>query len=137
MTPIRDEAEAREHFAERYGRDPSGAVDEVERAVIGAVWGANGYTTLAQADRLAERLQLRPGQRLLDLGAGRGWPGLYLARGSGAHVASSDLTFEGLRAGRARARREGVSAAAVVASGRRLPFAEGSFDAVVHTDVLC
>jgi hypothetical protein len=32
----------------------------IERAVIGGDWGANGYTTMAQARLLAGELALRP-----------------------------------------------------------------------------
>jgi hypothetical protein len=34
---------------------------------------------MAQADTLARELHLSAADRLLDLGTGRGWPGLYLA----------------------------------------------------------
>src|SRR5205807_6531345 len=69
-----------EQFAERYRVGQTDDTRAVERIVIGGDWGANGYTTMAQADRLAEVLDLRPGKVLLDVGSGRGWPGLYLSR---------------------------------------------------------
>jgi ubiquinone/menaquinone biosynthesis C-methylase UbiE len=49
------------------------------------------------------------------------------------------IISEGLKTARRRAAAEGIGerATAVVASARRLPFAHESFDAVVHTDVLC
>jgi hypothetical protein len=75
----RDERDALEHFEERYAVPDSAVTAEIERRVIGAVWGANGYTTLDQADELARRLALGPGRRVLDVGTGRGWPGLYFA----------------------------------------------------------
>jgi cyclopropane fatty-acyl-phospholipid synthase-like methyltransferase len=46
---------------------------------------------MAQADTLAGELRLSAGDRLLDLGSGRGWPGLYLAASSGCQVVPSDL----------------------------------------------
>jgi cyclopropane fatty-acyl-phospholipid synthase-like methyltransferase len=102
-------------------------------------WGANGYTTLAQADVLGRQLGLRPGIQLLDLGAGRGWPGLYLAAATGCQVVLADMPIEGLQAAAARAQREKLAARAapVAASARRLPFTSDAFDAIVHTDVLC
>lgn len=55
---------------------PLGEVAErVERMVIGADFGADGYTTRTQADELARHPDLRPGVRLLEVGSGRGWPG--------------------------------------------------------------
>ena len=137
MTRI--ERETAEHFAERYRIAPAEVSRQVELAVIGADWGANGYTTAAQADLLGRELALRPGVRVLDLGAGRGWPGLYLAATTGCQVVLSDVPIDGLRTAAARAARETLRArpGLVAASARGLPFAPASFDAVVHTDVLC
>lgn len=139
MTRSRDEQEATTWFRERYGRAPSDAARVLERIVIGGDFGANGYTTVAQADLIAERLHLREGDRLLDVGSGQGWPGLYLAKVTNCSVVLTDLPEEGLRTARERAAVEGIGdrARAVVASARRLPFDHQSFDAIVHTDVLC
>lgn len=133
-----DELRAREEFADRY-RVPRGpANDEVERAVLGSDLGANGYTTLAQADRLIELISAGPGSRLLDLGAGRGWPGLHIASAAGCEVVLTDPAVEGLAHALRRAERDGSSSVRLVASsGGWLPFGAGSFDAVVHTDVIC
>jgi len=135
----RQERETRDRFAERYAGEAAEVVRAVEEIVIGGDWGANGYTTRAEADRLGVLLGLDAGSSLLDLGAGRGWPGLYLAAATGCRVTLTDVPMEGLRHAVARARAEGVStrAVAVVASARWLPFRVSAFDAVVHTDVLC
>jgi ubiquinone/menaquinone biosynthesis C-methylase UbiE len=134
-----DEREIGKRFAERYRAPAAEVTREIETAVIGAAWGANGYTTVSQADVLARALALGDGARLLDIGAGRGWPGLYLAATTRCDVTLADLPPEGLSSAMARARSEqlGPRARAVVASARRLPFGRGSFDAIVHTDVLC
>ena len=49
------EQEARA-FADRYRQERVDIVREIEQRVIGGDWGANGYTTVAQADDLAEQL---------------------------------------------------------------------------------
>jgi len=138
-TLSRDEADAGATFRERYGRPASDATRELERLVIGGDFGANGYTTVEQAELLAQRLDLRAGDRLLDVGSGRGWPGLYLAKVTGSSVVLTDIPEEGLATARRRAAVEGVAerSQAVVSSARRLPFKIESFEAVVHTDVLC
>lgn len=139
MPRTNDERDARAHFEDRYRIKGNAAAAAVEQTVIGAVWGANGYTTLVQADQLAEHLQLGPGDRLLDVGTGRGWPALYLAQSTGCSVVGTDLPLAALQSARRRAKREEVDdrTALVIASGAALPFRTGEFDAVVHTDVLC
>ena len=136
---VKDELQARALFQERYGNRPSPAACQIEQRVIGGDWGANGFTTMAQADALARGLGLSAGDRLLDLGTGRGWPGLYLAARTGCRVVLADLPLEGLRVAADRAVEEGLAArTGVVASAASgLPFRAGSFDAVIHTDVLC
>ena len=128
-----------ERFAERYRVVPSDTARLIEQAVIGGDWGANGYTTMAQADRLATELGLGPDSVLADIGCGRGWPGLYLAARTGCKVVLSDVPKEALRIAKRRAVSEELEprATVVCASAVQLPFASGSFDAIVHTDVLC
>lgn len=139
MSLSRDERDAASTFAARYGRESSDATIELERRVIGGDFGANGYTTVAQADFLAEQLELEPAKWLLDIGAGRGWPGLYLTKRTGCSTVVTDLPHEGMRAATQRAEAEQMAdqARAVVASARRLPFRRSAFDAIVHADVLC
>lgn len=134
----RYERETRVEFAQRYRYGQAEVLATIERAVIGGAWGASGYTTLAQADELARRLDLDPSKKLLDIGAGQGWPGLYLAKKTGCEVALTDLPWEGLRSATDRSRAEGIrTVGAIVCSARRLPFVRRSFDALSHTDVLC
>jgi cyclopropane fatty-acyl-phospholipid synthase-like methyltransferase len=138
MRSSEDERRALADFAERYTVPPDDVLQAVERRVIGASWGSTGFTTVAQAEHLAARLELSAGKRLLDVGTGRGWPGLYLAERTGCEVVLSDLPMEGLLHARRQAARAGISSlGAVVASARYLPFAKESVDAIVHTDVLC
>lgn len=135
----RDERATRTDFAQRYALPAVDANARIERDVIGAVWGANGYTTVAQADELGRRLQLGAGSRLLDVGTGRGWPGLYLAKQSGCSLVGTDMPVEGLIVATRRARDERVDhrASFAAAAGAAQPFRGASFDAIVHTDVLC
>ena len=133
------EREANERFTQRYGEERGDLLHSIELAVIGADWGANGYTTVIQADELSAMLELRAGSMVLDIGAGRGWPGLYMAAATGCSVVLTDVPIEGLAFARERSLREGVDDRAwqVNATGRDLPFPAETFDAVVHTDVLC
>lgn len=135
--PIREEAATTERFRAGYSLDAA-ATAELERFVLGADYGASGYTTVAQADLLADVLQLRGSDRLLDVGAGCGWPGLYLAARTGCAAVVTDLSRLAIQRAQRRIQADGLaSSCALVASARRLPFAAHSFDAIVHADTLC
>jgi hypothetical protein len=102
---VRDEAQAQALFQECYRNTPSLLAGQIERRIIGGDWGANGFTTMAQADTLARELGLSAADRLLDLGTGRGWPGLYLAAKTGCRVVLADPPLEGLPPRRSPPRR--------------------------------
>jgi len=133
------ERAAADRFAQRYGERHGEAGRAIERDVIGVNVGLNGFTTVTQANRLARELRLRPRMRLLDLGAGNGWPGLHLASTTGCRVVMADLPRPALVKASARARRERLArrSNAVQATATALPFARESFDAIVHADVMC
>lgn len=135
----RDEIEARAAFTERYTATRTDLHQRIEQAVIGADFGAIGYTTVEQANRLADLLELDATHRLLDIGAGRGWPGVHLAVKTGCAVMLTDLPVEGLREGLVRGAAEGLGdrVRAVAATAGQLPFPDGTFDAAIHTDVTC
>jgi demethylmenaquinone methyltransferase/2-methoxy-6-polyprenyl-1,4-benzoquinol methylase len=75
---------------------------------------------------VARALDLRPGQRVLDLAAGTATSSAALAR-SGADVVGCDFSLGMLQVGR-RAAHEGVEL--VAGDALSLPFADDSFDAV-------
>ncbi len=102
------------------------------------IWSKNSPTS-KQADQLGPLLELGPSSVLLDVGAGCGWPGLYLSTTFGCAVISTDPITEGASVARDRISSDGLGARALalVATGEQLPIRTGSIDAVVHTDVLC
>ena len=119
------------------GRSP--VMRELERSVCGCDYGSNGGTTRREADQVAGLLDLEPGSRLLELGAGSGWPGLYIAQLVACDVVLVDIPVTSLGTARDRAIADKLSERCqfVAADAAQLPFADGSFDAVSHTDLLC
>jgi ubiquinone/menaquinone biosynthesis C-methylase UbiE len=117
----------------------SAAMLDLERDVCGCDYGGTSWTTCREAERIIELLEVRPGLKLLDVGAGSGWPGLYLAHRTGCDVVLVDLPLTALRTAleRATADRMTERCDIVVADGAALPFKDASFDAVSHSDVLC
>jgi ubiquinone/menaquinone biosynthesis C-methylase UbiE len=128
-----------EGFRQEYSRPQSDSERQVERTVLGHEVGLNGYTTVEQAQALSDSLHLTPRSRVLDVGAGRGWPGLHLARSSRCNLLSTDVPLSAMLEARAVFEEQGLreNTEVVVADGRGLPFSPESFDAVVHADVLC
>jgi SAM-dependent methyltransferase len=107
------------------------AVEEVgpESAVAAGCRGSGSPEALRW---LARSLDLQPGMRLLDSGAGVGGPAELAAR---EHGVSPVLVDPMLGACRAAARLFGRPVA--VSAGERLPFPEAAFDAAWSLGVLC
>ena len=128
----------RKRWEALYGRELSEAELAVEREVFGTAEGIWSYTTLEQADALGRKLDLRAEQLVLDIGSGRGWPSLYLARTTGCSVVATDLPAGSPHLAARRATRDGVASryASLRCSATHLPFRPHAFDAVIHTDVL-
>ncbi len=128
-----------ERFTQDYRLGQAGIMRAIERRVCGCDYGGTSWTTRGEARRLGELLGLEPGRRLLEVGAGSGWPGLYLAGTSGCDTVLMDMPIAGLRIAAARAAADGLAQTcrAAVADGAALPFETGCFDAILHSDVLC
>ncbi|WP_037364413.1 methyltransferase domain-containing protein [Nakamurella lactea] len=94
-----------------------------------------GPNPLWQLEDLLPDLALQPGQRVLDLGSGKGATSVFLARECGATVVAADLWVSAAEA-TDNFVAAGVSdlVTAVNADVRSLPFADGEFDAVVSID---
>lgn len=133
------ERERREHFEQKYAGPKSAGARDVERAVLGGEVGLDGYTTIEQAQVLGSHLALASHARLLDIGAGRGWPGSSIAAASMCRLVASDRPINALKDAQHYFTRAGIQskAAAVSADGLALPFRSHSFDAVGHADVFC
>src|ERR1700675_2617216 len=68
----------------------------------------DGYITRSELREMVDRLHLGPGQKIADLGCGRGGPGQWIAGATGAALVGIDFSAVALVEARARARRLGI-----------------------------
>jgi len=134
-----EEIAKRDSFDQTYVRSQCPAILSIERRVCCCDYGGYSCTTRDEAHQMAMLLGLQPGTRLLDVGAGAGWPGLYFAKETGCDAVLMDLPLSGLLAATKRAAQDRISdhCRVAVADGSRIPFRDSSFDAVSHSEALC
>ena len=91
-----------------------------------------GTTLQIVGEQLAEAVDLRAGECVLDVAAGNGNATLAAARRF-ARVTSTDYVPSLLEKGRQRAAAEALQVAFQVADAENLPFGDGAFDVVLST----
>src|SRR5689334_17477944 len=114
------------------------AVDfEAIKARQQAMWASGDFAVIGTTlqivgELLCEAVDLRSGERVLDVAAGNGNASLAAARRF-AQVTSTDYVPALLERGRIRAEADGVEIAFETADAEALPYADGSFDVVLSS----
>jgi len=102
-----------------------------------ATWASGNYGTIGTrlqivGEQLTEALDLRAGERVLDVAAGNGNATMAAARRY-AQVTSTDYVPDLLNQSEARAKANGLEIKYQIADAESLPFADGSFDVAIST----
>jgi SAM-dependent methyltransferase len=127
-----------------------GVFGEPESAVAARVWAQvladeypaelapYSYTTRSELALLADEVRVGPGDLLVDVGSGRGGPGLWVAACTGADYMAVDITDAGLAEVRLRADRLGIGGRVRTERGafETLPLSDGEAAAVMSIDAL-
>jgi MPBQ/MSBQ methyltransferase len=87
-------------------------------------------------EQLTTELGVTAGVPLLDVGCGRGGPGLHLAREFGFDITGLDLVPYNVGQATANAKEHGIDATFVVGDATEIPFVSGSFPACTAIDSL-
>ena len=120
-------------------RNPQG--DQVDLSALKTrqhgAWSSGDYAVVGTTlqivgEELCEALDLRAGQKVIDVAAGNGNATLAAAR-RWCDVMSTDYVPSLLERGRARAAAEGLSVQFKEADAEALAFGDGTFDTVIST----
>ena len=136
-------AEDRNRFAQRLFTPLPGRYDRLAEVLS---MGQNGRWRRAMVDRIAASLagpgtpsaRAGGGPLVLDVASGTAGVAVQLAARTGARVVGVDLTEDMLRQGQANVSGAGLSSRIGLVAGQaeRLPFPDGSFDALTFTYLL-
>src|SRR6187399_3072051 len=104
------------------------------KARLKTTWSTGDYDTFARfmerdAEVFFNRLGVKPGSQLLDVGTGAGQLALIAAR-AGARVTGSDIAANWIEKARIRAKAEGLDVVFEEGDAEALPYADGQFDVV-------
>jgi 2-polyprenyl-3-methyl-5-hydroxy-6-metoxy-1,4-benzoquinol methylase len=124
------------------GRMQSATVESIYRVAFGDDYPVdaqpNAFYSRTTLQRLANALEVGPGQIVVDLGCGHGGPSVWVARQTGANIIGIDLSPVGIELARRRAAELGLSDLARFEVGdlAATGLAEASCDAAMSLDVL-
>ncbi len=109
---------------------------DLVRMLLGDIFHPGG---LALTRYLGARIELGPGDQVLDVACGRGASAVQLAEQFGCHVTGLDYGAENIAAAEAHAAERGVGALTSFRQGdaEGLPFDGGTFDAVISECSFC
>jgi SAM-dependent methyltransferase len=122
-----------------FGSFFSPAQSAVREEAYGEDIGQTSWMTASEWLHFADELHIGANTEVLEVGSGSGGPAVFLAEQRGCRVTGVDVNVPGIENGQRLAAMRSLGDRArflAVTSGAPLPFAAGSFDALVSNDVI-
>jgi SAM-dependent methyltransferase len=126
-------------YDDSYREFDSPLMQQLRREAYGKDIGQHSWVTAEELEEDIPRLKLSRTSHFLDLGCGPGGPLTFVAQRVGCHGSGLDISAEAVAAGRARAAALGIEALVTLRQSdfnQALPYASGSFAAVMSLDVI-
>lgn len=133
------EARRFDFYRAQYDRFGGALAAEMRQEVYGEDLGQQGWRNAVEEVEIASFLRLDPTSRVLDVACGSGGPSLALVERTGCQVTGIDLEPAAIAFAGALAVRRGLAERATFLAqdcAGQLPFADGSFDAVLCVDAI-
>lgn len=124
-------------FDEAHAHPPSPTTTAVWREAMGEEYpdGVDPYSWVSLSELAAIADVVRAtGERLVDVGCGRGGPGLWVALATGASLTGIDIARTGVEAAAVTAQTLGVDATFTLGGFEDLPLEDASTDVVMSVD---
>jgi SAM-dependent methyltransferase len=128
-----------ELFYGTYGNFSERVLADIRAETFGHDLGQNSWVTAGEYQRFVEWLALRGVHHVLEVASGSGGPAVHLAQQAGCRVTGVDRSEEGVAAAARRAEEAGLAGQVrflAADATARLPFADGTFDALLCVDAM-
>jgi SAM-dependent methyltransferase len=122
---------------DKYGLD---IYVQIRIETYGEDLGQTSWVTAQESNEIPALLEIRATSQVLEIGSGSGRYALRIAEQAGCHVVGLDLNPYGVRNANQIARRDNLESLVRFEehdASKKLPFHDGTFDAVLSNDVLC
>ena len=127
-------------FERTYAGSPSAVQERVHREILGPEYpeglDPHSFITVTELERFRQELRVGPGDRLVDVGCGRGGAGLWIAAATGARLVGLDIAQAALEAARERASAMTMQAEFRLGSFEDTGLDDEAADAVMSVDAL-
>ena len=129
-------------FEQMYRKTKSESFRDIFREVYGSEYpeeaNPDGFVSNTDLQNIVDHLNVGPSDRIIDLGCGRGGPGLWISRKTGAAYLGIDLSENAVKQANERVKAFGIEGNVKFESGDicSLNFPDNSFNGAFSIDVL-